>query len=435
MEPLVIIVAKKTVYILINAIIKKLIIDDNNPVIDMINHTLQVHQHMIEQQYLGHIKTYLQYIKLGKIDKAADALMVISNIDATPVPNLLLGLTLCKLGQMELGIEKIQRALTMNPLLANVIGMPMTSLFQINGHPQEWNKIPFTPQDSFSNKLFRCLGTEVNEGVNNYEVCTLGGNISYLFSTVEFYIFGVVNICNGKMLWQNQRNQEGNYYSLVYNTPEYVILSNHEMYEIYNSATGHHLSSFTKEIFEILFGSLEILNSSDIKKFKIKGDVNCRQDIYSPYPALTNKLTIMPKTVKEHKYFHLDETGRSIDFDPTYYSTMTIRFIMEQVSNKQRWYSEDFSTKISDYDLNIELLKNTYFSNQINNYQTLLTEARKCYKDMLAYNIRMGKWHNRYGFDNRCVFFMAGWILAKCNYSFLSGVNEGRLAQDIANYM
>ena len=92
-------------------------ISNEDPLYQQLLDDSSIHQKMIEDIYISSIKSYFDYLHVGKYDKAADCLMDLSNRPATPIVKYLLGRTLLRNGEKKLAYNKIAEAIAANPLL------------------------------------------------------------------------------------------------------------------------------------------------------------------------------------------------------------------------------------------------------------------------------------------------------------------------------
>lgn len=217
---------------------------------------LDSHQIWLEDIEVSALKTYRDYYRMNDVSKAADALMSASNRDANPIINLLLGATLYKLGRYDIAYEKISNAINMNPLLTNILNIPVGKIYDCSVDKITSSiRTPYVPEDTFSNKVARVLGTEVNEGITQCEFCTFGLNISFNFILEGKDVFGALNIENGEILWISTDESSGSHFQLIINTPLYTVLKKESLFYIYNNS-GICVKNLSESGFNLLFGSI-----------------------------------------------------------------------------------------------------------------------------------------------------------------------------------
>lgn len=282
---------------------------------------------MIEDIYISSLRTFSDYVNMGNYEKAADALMEISNREGTPITKYLLGMTLLKTGKKDLAYKKIQEAFVANPLLAELIEVPVNSLINKPSTVGYWSTIPCTVEDSLGNKIIRRLGVEINEGVKRVETSSFGGHIAFLESFEEKCCYGVLNIENGKVEWM-RTDEEDNDRRIVLYTPEYVVYDFDGKYEIFKQSMGRCVASFSKDAFHVLFCPQKQLGSSNLIPYESRFSLD---DSISPVIIKTHiskSLRIEPYVVQRHRYWKTDgnQPHPGIDFDPVEYSAMNVRF-------------------------------------------------------------------------------------------------------------
>lgn len=300
---------------------------NEDPLYRYVSREISIHQTMIEDIYLSSLRTFSDYVDMGNYEKAADALMDISNREGTPITKYLLGMTLLKIGQKDLANKKIQEAFAANPLLSELIGISVTSLMSTPNPTSFWSVTPCTVEDSLGNKIIRRLGVEINEGVKWVEVSSFGGHIAFLESFEEKCCYGVLNIEDGTVEWMRSDEEDYDRRIALY-TPEYVVYDFHGKYEIFKQSSGRCVASFSKDAFHVLFCPQEQLESSNLKPYETSFSLN-----YSTSPVIiqthiSKSLRIEPYVVKNHRYWKTDgnQPHPGIDFDPVEYSAMNVRF-------------------------------------------------------------------------------------------------------------
>lgn len=260
------------------------------------------HQHMLEDIEVSALKTYRDYYRMNEISKAADALMSASNRDANPMINLLLGATLYRLNRNDIGYEKISNALNMNPLLTNILNIPVEKIYDCSVDKITSSiRIPYVPEDSFSNKISRWLGMEVNEGIIRCEFCTFGLNISFNFTLEGKDVFGALNIESGELLWTSTDESSGSHFQLIINTPRYTVLKKESLFCVYNNS-GICVKSLSESGFNLLFGSM-----SEIELLHNRGQYYMSSNVYGDmnyhlsFPFKTSKyLAINSEQIAKH---------------------------------------------------------------------------------------------------------------------------------------
>ena len=263
---------------------------------------LESYQNWLEDFEKSALKTYRDYYRMGDISKAADALMGASNRDANPMINMLLGATLYKLGRKDIGFEKISNAFNMNPLLAYNLRIPLEKIYNYSVEKLPNSiRTPYVPEDTIANKISRRLGMEVNEGIIDCELCTLGLNISFNFLLEGKNVFGALNIDNGEILWTSTDETEGSIFHLVMNSPLYTVLKKDALYYIYNNS-GRCVKSLSEGAFNLLFGlitDIEDLHNSGqyYMGSRVYGDMCCH--LMFPFSS-TKHLDIKSKQIAKH---------------------------------------------------------------------------------------------------------------------------------------
>lgn len=263
---------------------------------------LGAHQSMLEDIEVSALKTYRDYYRMNDISKAADALMNASNRDANPMINLLLGATLYKLGRYEIGFEKISNALNMNPLLANILNIPIGNIYDCSVREVASSiSTPYVPEDTFVNKISRRFGVEVNEGIIDCEFCTLGLNISFNFLLEGKNVFGALNIENGEILWTSTGETEGSLCHLILNSPLYTVLKKDSFYYIYDNL-GRCVKRLSDGAFNLLFGSItDIEDLHNSGQYYMSSRVYGDMSRYLNFPFNSTKhLAIKSKQIAKH---------------------------------------------------------------------------------------------------------------------------------------
>ncbi len=307
----------------VSALTKSFFLGDSN--IFPYSRILNSHQNMLEDIEVSALKTYRDYYKMNDISKAADALMSASNRDANPTINLLLGATLYKLRKYDIAFQKISTALNMNPLLANVLNIPIRNIYDCSVKRITSSiKTPYVPEDTFSNKIKRRLGSEINEGIWKCEFCTFGLNISFNLLSQE-NVFGALNIENGEILWIS--TEESSYSQLIINTPFYTVLKNGSLYYIYDNS-GICVKTLSENSFNLLFGTIsdiELLHNSGqfYMSSSVRRDMNYK--LRFPFNS-TKNLAIRSELLATH---NVARARNRYDAHPEYYYAYKILLSIE----------------------------------------------------------------------------------------------------------
>lgn len=289
-----------------------------------LNTTLNIHQTMLEESYMSPLRTCSDYLRTHQYKNAANALMDLSNKECTPFVNCLLALILAMNGDKELAYGKMRTAMYMNPFIISNHSKEITERLAFTG-VNTMDLKPYELKDSFSNKALRRLGIEINEGIQRVQICTLGGDLSYLLEFSDGVSYGLINLSNGCILWE--RTEEDSRKQLVMSTPKYTVYKYNDSYEIYSNSNGVCNVRFSKYTFETMFCPLKTL--SDYEDFISNVDLNQYSNEFTmPTLMRGKKILILPIKEKEHKYWKTDgnQPHPGIDFDPVRYWAMNVRF-------------------------------------------------------------------------------------------------------------
>ena len=283
---------------------------------------LSVHQFMIEDIYLSSLRSYLDNISMGEYEAAIQSIMDLSNREATPKVNYLLAMALVKCGKEQKAKEKLEKAFLMNPFM-DCFEPCLESDYHAAPSSSNWSIIPYAINDTFSNKVFRRLGIDINEGVSEIEVCSSGGDILYLIKTQNDVEFGLIDINTGNIIWNKFR--KGNIDTeIIANTPYYSILKYKDTYEFYKRRDTC-VARFSKSSFNILFSTdAELMK---ISKYKMSSAIDENSPIVEIPTISSNTISIIPIKHKKHKYWQTDghQPHPGIDFDPVIYWAMNVK--------------------------------------------------------------------------------------------------------------
>lgn len=307
-----------------NYIFKELQSDDlKSSICNELYGVLNVQQSMIEQVYISPLKTFKDFINNNMYSEAIRSLMDLSNREATPKVNYILAMALLKNGNIELGKQKLETAISMNPYM-ECFEKYLQSNLQCSTPIIGWSSFPYTINDTFANKTLRRLGFKVNEGVLEVEICTSGGDILYLIKTEKGAKFGLLDISNGYTIWQKYEENVDTYnYKIVTCTPAYVVLKIGRNYYFYNRWSNC-VSQYSENAFQLLFSKKSELEY--VSKYLETKKIDEYSDLIK-IPTLSNKITsVIPVRHQKHKYWKSDENQPhpGIDFDPVIYWAMNI---------------------------------------------------------------------------------------------------------------
>ena len=184
-----------------------------------------------------------------------------------------------------------------------------------------WRVRPYTIVDSFSNKAWRRLGMEVNEGIVYVEICSSGGDILYLICTENECVFGLLEIATGRSLWRH--NVSDLNYRIITCTPEYAVFQDGTLYKVYNKY-GFYVGQYSKFTFEAIFSSEEELKM--VNHYKISSNINEFTEKMRLSTLTSKKLSITPVKYTKHKYWKTDgkQPHPGLEFDPVVYWAMNV---------------------------------------------------------------------------------------------------------------
>lgn len=309
-----------------NYVIRELQQDDlKSSISNELGGMLNVQQSMIEQIYISQLKSFRDYITNNMYSDAVRSIMDLSNRDATPKVNYLLALALSLNGNAGLAIEKLKKAICMNPFM-DCFDKYLRDNYKCVTPPSGWTAQPFTINDTFANKALRRMGIEVNEGVIKTEVITSGGDVFYLIKTENDVKYGLLDLSNGNSVWQKyEENVNHTDYKIITCTPEYSVLKIGYYYYFYNRYSNC-VTKYSNNAFELLFSTKSELQH--VSKFLAEERIEDNSNVIN-LPTLSDRdLSIIPIKYKKHKYWKTDgnHPHPGIDFDPVIYWAMNIEF-------------------------------------------------------------------------------------------------------------
>lgn len=244
-------------------------ISNEDPLYQQLLDDSSIHQKMIEDIYISSIKSYFDYLHVGKYDKAADCLMDLSNRPATPIVKYLLGRTLLRNGEKKLAYNKIAEAIAANPLLIISNELSFGSVFKFPEINASWEIKPCSLDDNLLYKILR-FNFEISEGLESMSVSTFGGHIAYSAKYINNSSYkckyGLLNIENGQHIWLNNDKQGSR--EIVLSTPKYIIYEKNDKFEIFESKKGQHVASYTKGAFYLFFCPQKLLESDILSKYQ-----------------------------------------------------------------------------------------------------------------------------------------------------------------------
>lgn len=283
---------------------------------------MSVHQYMMEDIYLSSLRSYWDNISMGEYEAAIQSIMDLSNREATPKVNYLLAMALVKCGKEQLAKQKLKEALLMNPFM-DCSEPYLENDYHVEPVSYNWSIIPYTIDDTISNKVLRRLGIDINEGVSKIEVCSSGGDILYLIKAQNDVEFGLIDINTGHIIWKTSRKDDVDI-EIIANTPYYSILKYKDTYEFYKRKETC-VARLSKYSFNILFSTdAELLK---ISKYKMSSVIDENSSVMEIPAISSKKISIIPIKHKKHRYWKTDghQPHPGIDFDPVIYWAMNVR--------------------------------------------------------------------------------------------------------------